>query len=204
MRVRLKGDVGHHMRLVPFLRGDDVLCVREPEVVGETGLGVLELDLSHDRSLCGGEGSVGLLIRDDGHIIGWKPSALLTEQTIPPPRFEPSENLDDVVFVEGKGGVVIGLIVEEGAAEKGREELFLLRLLLGRVGAKRHDLCSRTGDFGSHCQSQRLAWWWLTKLGRQWADTFPARMAVLEHIRTEINSQNSEDHPCAHVTTLIH
>ena len=118
MRVWLGGDMGHHMGLVPFLRGDDVLCVRESEVMGvvDRGLSVLELELS--CGLSSSEGSVGLLIRNDGHIIGREPSTLLTKQTIPPPRVQSGENLDDVVFVERERGVVIGLIVKEGAAEK--------------------------------------------------------------------------------------
>lgn len=72
--------------LVPFLRGDGVLWVRGAEVVRVSGggLGILEVQLGRDCSLSCCEGGVGLLIRDDGHIIGRKPSAFLTEQTVPP------------------------------------------------------------------------------------------------------------------------
>ena len=75
----------HCMLLVPFL-SDDVLCLCEAEVLCMTkgGLCVLELELSRSRSFGGGESGVSLLIRDDCHIIGGKPSPLLTEQTIPP------------------------------------------------------------------------------------------------------------------------
>jgi hypothetical protein len=85
MGMWLQGAVGPRMLLVPLLC-DDVLWVRELEIVCVTDgcLGILELELSRGHSVCGGEGGVGLLIRDDGHIIGGKPSALLTEQTVPP------------------------------------------------------------------------------------------------------------------------
>ena len=158
----------------------NVLCVGEVKAlcVGDGGRGVLELELSRGCSLGGGEGCVGLLIRDDGHIIGRKPSTLLTKQTVPPARFQPGEDLDDVVSTEREGRVVIGLVVKEGAAEKGREELLLL--LLGGLGSKRHGLCSRVEDFSGHGETRRLALWWLAKPSRQLADNFPARMAVLE------------------------
>ena len=119
------------------------------------------------------------MIRDNGHIIGRKPSALLTEQTVPPSRSRPSENLDDVVSMEGKGGVVIGLIVEEGTTEKGGEKLFLLRLSLGGVGTKGRGLRSRVGDSSGHYQTRCLAKWWFVKLRAAAADNFTDRMAVL-------------------------
>lgn len=77
----------HCVLLVPFLRGDDVLCVRGAKVVRVTEgcLCVLELELSCGCSFGGSESGVSFLIRDDCHIIGGKPSPLLTEQTIPPP-----------------------------------------------------------------------------------------------------------------------
>ena len=72
--------------LVPLLRRGDVLWVRESGVLcmADGGLDILGLELGSGCSFGGGEGSVGLLIRDDGHIIGREPSTLLTEQTIPP------------------------------------------------------------------------------------------------------------------------
>ena len=158
VRVWLKGAMGHR-KWLGGLERDDVLWVREVEVLcmADGSWGALEVELSRGCSLGGGEGGVGLLIRDDCHIIGRKPSTLLTEQTIPPSGFQPGEDLNDVVSAEGEGGVVIGLVVEECAAEKGGEELFLLRLLLGGVGTKRHGLCSRVEDFSGHCETRRLA-----------------------------------------------
>jgi hypothetical protein len=77
----------HHTLLVPLLRGGNVLLVGESEAVCVTEgcLSILELELSCSCSFGGGEGGVGFLIRDDGHIIGGKPSALLTKKTTPPP-----------------------------------------------------------------------------------------------------------------------
>ena len=84
MGVWLKVAMGHHTLLVPFLRSDHVLWVGEVVCVAEGRLSVLKLKLGRGRSFGGGEGGVGLLIRDDCHIIGGKPSALLTEQPVPP------------------------------------------------------------------------------------------------------------------------
>ena len=151
--------MGHGKLLVPILRGDDALgvCWAEVVCVTESCLCVLKLELSGSCSFCSCESGVGLLIRDDRHIVGGKPSPLLTEQTIPPPGFQPGENLDNVVSAKREGGVIIGLIVEEGTTEKGREELFLFRLLLSGVGGKRHGLCPRVEDFSGHSQTQCLA-----------------------------------------------
>jgi hypothetical protein len=77
--------MGRRMRVVPFLSGD-VLWVREREIVRvvDCSLGILELELSRGHGFGSSEGGEGLLIRDDNHIIGRKPSTLPTEQTVPP------------------------------------------------------------------------------------------------------------------------
>jgi len=71
MRMRLKSAMERPVALVPLLRGGDVLWGRESEVgrMTDGSLGILELELSYGCSFGGGEGGVGLLIRDDGHIV---------------------------------------------------------------------------------------------------------------------------------------